>query len=88
MSIGFKIYSFLNGKLVHQDSLGNKFYHDKSNSNKKKVKNKILINQSINGYKKGNDPNASHWKSNHAPLRNEIFQKLSDKGYKRVLKRK
>ena len=37
MSIGFKIYSCLNGKLVHQDSLGNKFYHDKSNSNKRWV---------------------------------------------------
>ena len=37
MSLGFKIYSFLNGKLVHQDSLGNKFYHDKSNIDKRWV---------------------------------------------------
>lgn len=43
---------------------------------------------SIKGYEKGNDQNASHWKSNHAPLRNEICSKLSDKGYKRVMKRK
>ena len=39
------------------------------------------------GYAKGNDKNASHWKSNHAPLRNEICKTLSEKGYKRVLKR-
>ena len=35
MSLGFKIYSFFNGSLVHQDSLGNKFYQDKKNSNKR-----------------------------------------------------
>lgn len=29
MSLGFKIYSYFNGSLVHQDSLGNKFYQDK-----------------------------------------------------------
>ena len=29
MSLGFKIYSYFNGNLVHQDSLGNKFYQDK-----------------------------------------------------------
>ena len=37
MSLGFKLYSFFNGKLVHEDSLGNKFYHDKSNINKRWV---------------------------------------------------
>ena len=37
MSLGFKIYSFFNGKLVHQDSLGNKFYHNKNNYNKRWV---------------------------------------------------
>ena len=31
MSLGFKLYSFFNGNLVHQDSLGNKYYHDKKN---------------------------------------------------------
>ena len=35
MSLGFKIYSYFNGSLVHQDSLGNKFYQDKKNSNKR-----------------------------------------------------
>ena len=35
MSLGFKIYSFFNGSLVHQDSLGNKFYQDKKNSSKR-----------------------------------------------------
>ena len=34
MSLGFKIYSYFNGNLVHQDSLGNKFYQDKKNPNK------------------------------------------------------
>ena len=42
---------------------------------------------SIKGYEKGNDQAASHWKSNHAPLRNEICQTLADKGYVRVVKR-
>ena len=37
MSLGFKLYSFFNGKLVHEDSLGNKFYQDKSNSKKRWV---------------------------------------------------
>ena len=37
MSLGFKIYSYFNGSLVHQDSLGNKFYHDKKNINKRWV---------------------------------------------------
>ena len=37
MSIGFKIYSYFNGNLVHEDSLGNKFYHDKNNVNKRWV---------------------------------------------------
>ena len=35
MSLGFKIYSYFNGSLVHQDSLGNKFYQDKKNSSKR-----------------------------------------------------
>ena len=35
MSLGFKIYSYFNGSLVHQDSLGNKFYQDKKNPNKR-----------------------------------------------------
>lgn len=35
MSLGFKIYSYFNGNLVHQDSLGNKFYQDKKNSSKR-----------------------------------------------------
>jgi len=38
MSLGFKIYSYFNGNLVHQDSLGNKFYQDKKNPNKTKDK--------------------------------------------------
>ena len=37
MSLGFKIYSFLNGNLVHEDSLGNKFYNDKKNTGKRWV---------------------------------------------------
>ena len=37
MSLGFKLYSFFNGNLVHQDSLGNKYYHDKSNISKRWV---------------------------------------------------
>ena len=37
MSLGFKLYSFFNGNLVHQDSLGNKYYHDKNNSSKRWV---------------------------------------------------
>ena len=37
MSLGFKIYSFLNGNLVHEDSLGNKFYSDKRNTHKRWV---------------------------------------------------
>ena len=37
MSLGFKIYSFLNGNLVHEDSLGNKFYSDKKNKDKRWV---------------------------------------------------
>tara|TARA_Y100001935_G_C16867111_1_gene296025 strand:- start:77 stop:385 length:309 start_codon:yes stop_codon:yes gene_type:complete len=37
MSLGFKIYSFFNGKLVHEDSLGNKFYVNKSNPNRRWV---------------------------------------------------
>ena len=37
MSLGFKIYSYFNGNLVHKDSLGNKYYHDKKNSLKRWV---------------------------------------------------
>ena len=37
MSLGFKLYSFFNGNLVHQDSLGNKYYHDKNNYSKRWV---------------------------------------------------
>ena len=37
MSLGFKLYSFFNGNLVHKDSLGNKYYHDKKNFYKRWV---------------------------------------------------
>ena len=37
MSLGFKLYSFFNGNLVHKDSLGNKYYHDKKNLYKRWV---------------------------------------------------
>ena len=37
MSLGFKLYSFFNGNLVHKDSLGNKYYHDKNNPFKRWV---------------------------------------------------
>lgn len=37
MSLGFKLYSFFNGNLVHQDSLGNKYYQDKNNPSKRWV---------------------------------------------------
>ena len=37
MSLGFKLYSFFNGNLVDQDSLGNKYYQDKNNSSKRWV---------------------------------------------------
>ena len=37
MSLGFKLYSFFIGYLVHQDSLGNKYYNDKNNSSKRWV---------------------------------------------------
>ena len=37
MSLGFKLYSYFNGNLVHTDSLGNKYYHDKNNSSKRWV---------------------------------------------------
>jgi len=50
------------------------------------VNNKDLWG-SIAGMEKGNDAAASHWKSNHSTLRNEICQELANKGYKRVLKR-
>ena len=34
MSLGFKIYTYFNGSLVHKDSLGIKYYHDKNNPSK------------------------------------------------------
>ena len=37
MSLGFKLYSFFNGNLVHEDSLGNKYYNDKKNPSKRWV---------------------------------------------------
>ena len=37
MSLGFKLYSFFNGNLVQQDSLGNKYYQDKNISSKRWV---------------------------------------------------
>ena len=37
MPLGAKIYSLLNGNLVHEDSLGNKFYNDKKNTSKRWV---------------------------------------------------
>ena len=37
MSLGFKLYSYFNGNLVHQDSLGNKYYNDKKNPSKRWV---------------------------------------------------
>ena len=37
MSLGFRLYSYFNGSLVHKDSLGNKYYHDKNNSSKRWV---------------------------------------------------
>lgn len=35
----------------------------------------------------GNDKNASHWKSNHTPLRNKISSELIKGGYKKVIDR-
>ena len=37
MSLGFRLYSYFNGNLVHTDSLGNKYYHDKKNHSKRWV---------------------------------------------------
>ena len=37
MSLGFRLYSYFNGNLVHQDSLGNKYYQDKNNPSKRWV---------------------------------------------------
>ena len=37
MSLGFKLYTFFNGNLVQQDSLGNKYYRDKNNPSKRWV---------------------------------------------------
>lgn len=42
---------------------------------------------SIKGMDYGNDQNASHWKSNHSPLRNEISSTLINQGYKKVIER-
>ena len=42
---------------------------------------------SIKGEQYGNDQNASHWKSNHSPLRNQISNILMTNGYKKVLDR-
>lgn len=42
---------------------------------------------SIKGMDYGNDQNASHWKSNHSPLRNEISSVLIKQGYKKVIDR-
>ena len=37
MSLGFKLYSYFNGSLVHEDSLGNKYYYDKNDPSKRWV---------------------------------------------------
>jgi len=42
---------------------------------------------SIKGMQYGNDQNASHWKNNHASLRNEISRELMKQGYKKVIDR-
>lgn len=42
---------------------------------------------SIKGDVYGNDENASHWKSNHSPLRNQISKTLIEQGYKKVIDR-
>ena len=50
MSLGFKIYSYFNGNLVHQDSLGNKFYQDKKNSNKRSSIKRYFRDSSFPSY--------------------------------------
>jgi len=42
---------------------------------------------SSKGQDYGNDKAASHWKSNHSPLRNEISNNLMTNGYKKVIDR-
>tara|TARA_Y100000389_G_scaffold203606_2_gene252651 strand:+ start:1782 stop:2498 length:717 start_codon:yes stop_codon:yes gene_type:complete len=42
---------------------------------------------SVKGMDYGNDKKASHWKSNHAPLRNQISNTLINSGYKKVIDR-
>lgn len=42
---------------------------------------------SIDGYKKGDDKNASHWISNHSLLRNSIAETIMNQGYKKVIDR-
>ena len=42
---------------------------------------------SIKGDVYGNDENASHWKGNHSPLRNQISKTLMEQGYKKVIDR-
>jgi glycosyltransferase involved in cell wall biosynthesis len=42
---------------------------------------------SIKGMEYGNDNSASHWKSNHSPLRNKISSTLIKQGYKKVIDR-
>jgi|TARA_B100000787_G_C16136805_1_gene270061 NADH:ubiquinone oxidoreductase subunit len=37
MSLGFKIYSFLNGKIIGKDTFGNSFYVSKKNLSKRWV---------------------------------------------------
>jgi len=39
------------------------------------------------GMEYGNDNSASHWKSNHSPLRNKISSTLIKQGYKKVIDR-
>lgn len=47
--------------------------------------NDVSLWGSVSGIKYGNDTKASHWKTNHSSLRNDICKKLSETGYKRVL---
>ena len=49
--------------------------------------NDLEIWGSIKGMDYGNDKKASHWKSNHSPLRNHISTTLINSGYKKVIDR-
>jgi hypothetical protein len=49
--------------------------------------NNLDIWGSTTGFEKGNDKSASHWKSNHSPLRNQICRTLSSNGYQKVIDR-